>query len=158
MIDIHNLDRSYKTGHTETFVLRRVHLHIAPGEFVTIMGPSGAGKSSLLNVLAMLDDQWRGEFLFDGTPIQTLNRKQRAELARQRTAWSSRATTSSDDLTVAENIDLPLSYKDIPRSERQALVADTLDRFNIVGKKDLYPLAALRRPAATGRHSPRRHP
>ena len=78
MIDIHNLDRSYKTGHTETFVLRRIHLHIAAGEFVTIMGPSGAGKSSLLNILAMLDDQWRGEFLFQDTPIQDLNRKQRA--------------------------------------------------------------------------------
>jgi ABC-type lipoprotein export system ATPase subunit len=139
MINIHNLDRSYKTGHTETFVLRRIHLHIAPGEFVTIMGPSGAGKSSLLNILAMLDDQWRGEFVFDGTPIQTLNRKQRAELARQRTGMVFQSYHLIDDLTVAENIDLPLSYKDIPRSERQALVADTLDRFNIVGKKDLYP-------------------
>jgi len=139
MIDIHNLDRSYKAGHTETFVLRRIHLHIAPGEFVTIMGPSGAGKSSLLNVLAMLDDQWRGEFIFDGTPIQTLNRKQRAEFARQRTGMVFQSYHLIDDLTVAENIDLPLSYKDIPRSDRQALVADTLDRFNIVGKKDLYP-------------------
>jgi putative ABC transport system ATP-binding protein len=139
MIDIHNLDRSYKSGHTETFVLRRIHLHIAPGEFVTIMGPSGAGKSSLLNVLAMLDDQWRGEFIFDGTPVQTLNRKQRAELARQRTGMVFQSYHLIDDLTVAENIDLPLSYKDIPRPERQALVADTLDRFNIVGKKDLYP-------------------
>ena len=139
MIDIHNLDRSYKAGHTETFVLRRIHLHIAPGEFVTIMGPSGAGKSSLLNILAMLDDQWRGEFVFDGTPIQTLNRKQRAELARQHTGMVFQSYHLIDDLTVAENIDLPLSYKDIPRSDRQALVADTLDRFNIVGKKDLYP-------------------
>jgi len=139
MIDIHNLDRSYKAGHTETFVLRRIHLHIAPGEFVTIMGPSGAGKSSLLNILAMLDDQWRGEFVFDGTPVQTLSRRQRAELARQRTGMVFQSYHLIDDLTVAENIDLPLSYKDIPRSERQALVADTLDRFNIVGKKDLYP-------------------
>jgi ABC-type lipoprotein export system ATPase subunit len=139
MIDIHNLDRSYKTGHTETFVLRRIHLHIAAGEFVTIMGPSGAGKSSLLNILAMLDDQWRGEFLFQDTPIQDLNRKQRAELARRRIGMVFQSYHLLDDLTVAENIDLPLSYKDIPRSERQALVADTLDRFNIVGKKDLYP-------------------
>jgi len=139
MIDIHNLDRSYKAGHTETFVLRRIHLHIAPGEFVTIMGPSGAGKSSLLNILAMLDDQWRGEFVFDGTPVQTLSRRQRAKLARQRIGMVFQSYHLIDDLTVAENIDLPLSYKDIPRSERQALVADTLDRFNIVGKKDLYP-------------------
>ena len=139
MIDIHNLDRSYKTGHTENFVLRRIHLHIAEGEFVTIMGPSGAGKSSLLNVLAMLDDQWRGEFTFDGTPIQTLSRKQRADLARRRTGMVFQSYHLIDDLTVAENIDLPLSYKDIPHAERQALVADTLDRFNIVGKKDLFP-------------------
>lgn len=139
MIDIHNLDRSYKTGHTETFVLRRIHLHIAEGEFITIMGPSGAGKSSLLNVLAMLDDQWRGEFNFDGTPIHTLNRKQRADLARRRTGMVFQSYHLIDDLTVAENIELPLSYKDIPKAERQALVADTLDRFNIVGKKDLFP-------------------
>ena len=139
MIELHNLERSYKTGHTETFVLRRIDLHIAEGEFVTIMGPSGAGKSSLLNVLAFLDDQWRGSFLFDSLPVQSLNRKQRADLARRRTGIVFQSYHLIDDLTVAENIDLPLSYKDIPRSERQALVADTLDRFNIVGKKDLYP-------------------
>jgi putative ABC transport system ATP-binding protein len=139
MIDIHNLDRSYKTGHTENFVLRRIHLHIAAGEFVTIMGPSGAGKSSLLNVLAMLDDQWHGESFFEDTAIHTLNRKQRAELARRRIGMVFQSYHLLDDLTVAENIDLPLSYKDIPKAERQALVADTLDRFNIVGKKDLYP-------------------
>jgi ABC-type lipoprotein export system ATPase subunit len=139
MIDIHNLDRSYKTGHAENFVLRRIHLHIAAGEFVTIMGPSGAGKSSLLNVLAMLDDQWHGDFRFEDTAIQDLSRKQRAELARRRIGMVFQSYHLLDDLTVAENIDLPLSYKDIPRAERQALVADTLDRFNIVGKKDLYP-------------------
>lgn len=139
MIDLKNLERSYKTGHTETWVLRRIKLSIREGEFVTIMGPSGAGKSSLLNVLAMLDDQWRGEFMFDGVAVQTMNRKQRAELARQKIGMVFQSYHLLDDLTVAENIDLPLSYKNIPRSERQALVADTLDRFNIVGKKDLYP-------------------
>ncbi len=139
MIDLRNLERSYKTGHTESFVLRRINLHISPGEFLTIMGPSGAGKSSLLNVLAMLDDQWHGEFLFDDIAIHTLNRKQRADLARRRSGMVFQSYHLIDDLTVAENIDLPLSYKDIPRAERQALVADTLDRFNMVGKKDLYP-------------------
>ena len=139
MIDLANLERSYKTGHTETWVLRRVNLTINPGEFVTVMGPSGAGKSSLLNVLAMLDDAWRGEFFFEQTPVHTLNRKQRSDLARKRIGMVFQSYHLLDDLTVAENIDLPLSYKDIPRAERQALVADTLDKFNIVGKKDLFP-------------------
>ena len=139
LICLRNLERSYKTGHSETFVLRRVSLTIAAGEFVTVMGPSGAGKSSLLNVLAMLDDAWNGEFLFDGTPVHTLNRKGRAELARKRIGMVFQSYHLLDDLTVAENIELPLTYKDVSRAERQALVADTLDRFAIVGKKDLYP-------------------
>jgi len=139
MIELNNLERSYKTGHTENFILRRINLKIAEGEFVTIMGPSGAGKSSLLNILAMLDDQWRGEFLFNGLAVHAMNRKQRAELARKQIGMVFQSYHLLDDLTVAENIDLPLSYKDISRSDRQALVADTLDRFQIVGKKDLFP-------------------
>lgn len=139
MIELKNLERSFKTGHTETWVLRRINLTIREGEFVTVMGPSGAGKSSLLNVLAMLDDQWKGEFYFDETAVHRMQRKQRAELARQRIGMVFQSYHLLDDLTVAENIDLPLSYKDIPKSERQALVADTLDRFNIVAKKDLFP-------------------
>jgi len=139
MIELKNVERSYKTGHTETWVLRRIGLTIKEGEFVTVMGPSGAGKSSLLNVLALLDDGWQGEYWFGETPVHTMNRKQRADLARQRIGMVFQSYHLIDDLTVAENIDLPLSYKDIPRSERQAMVADTLDRFNIVGKKDLYP-------------------
>ncbi len=139
MIELKNLERSYKAGHMETWVLRRINLTINAGEFVTVMGPSGAGKSSLMNVLAMLDDQWRGEFTFDGAAVETMNRKQRAELARRRIGMVFQSYHLLDDLTVAENIDLPLSYKNISKPERQALVADTLDRFNIVGKKDLYP-------------------
>ena len=139
MIQLKNLERTYQTGPTQTYVLRNINLTIAPGEFLTIMGPSGAGKSSLLNVLAMLDDQWRGEFHFEADPIHTLNRKQRADLARRKIGVVFQAYHLLDDLTVAENIDLPLSYKNLPKSERQALVADTLDRFHIVGKKDLYP-------------------
>jgi putative ABC transport system ATP-binding protein len=139
MIEMHGLERSYKTGHTETFVLRRVDLKLEQGEFLTVMGPSGAGKSSLLNVLAMLDDQWKGEFFFEGAAVHVMNRKQRAELARKRIGMVFQSYHLLDDLTVAENIDLPLSYKDISKNERQALVADTLDRFNIVGKKDLFP-------------------
>lgn len=139
MIELKNVERCYKTGHEMNFVLRRVNLTIQPGEFVTVMGPSGAGKSSLLNTLAMLDDGWTGEYFLDGVPVHALQRKQRAEIARQKIGMVFQSYHLLDDLTVAENIDLPLSYKNIPRSERQALVADALDRFGIVGKKDLYP-------------------
>jgi putative ABC transport system ATP-binding protein len=139
MIDLKNVERSYKTGAGQTWVLRRINLTIREGEFVTIMGPSGAGKSSLLNVLALLDDQWQGEYWFKDAPVHKMNRKQRAELAKRNIGMVFQSYHLLDDLTVQENIDLPLSYKDIPRAERQALVADTLDHFQIVGKKDLYP-------------------
>ena len=139
MIQLKNVERSYKTGAGQTWVLRRVDFAIQQGEFVTIMGPSGAGKSSLLNVLAMLDDAWLGEFWFDETAVHKLNRKQRADLARQRIGMVFQSYHLLDDLTVAENIDLPLSYKNLPAKERQGMVADILDRFQIVAKKDLYP-------------------
>lgn len=139
MIAMHGIERSYKTGAGQTWVLRRINLDIQPGEFVTIMGPSGAGKSSLLNVLAMLDDQWKGEFYFQEQPVHAMNRKQRAELAKRYIGMVFQSYHLLDDLTVAENIDLPLSYKDIPSVERQAMVADILDRFQIVAKKDLFP-------------------
>src|SRR5271170_46514 len=139
MIQLKNVERSYKTGAGQTWVLRRIDLTIREGEFVTVMGPSGAGKSSLLNALALLDDQWAGEYWFGEQPVHLMKRKDRAELAKRKIGMVFQSYHLLDDLTVAENIDLPLSYKDIPRSERQALVADTLDRFNIVGKKDLFP-------------------
>ena len=139
MIQLKNIDRSYKTGAGRTWVLRRVHLDIREGEFITVMGPSGAGKSSLLNVLALLDDQWEGEYWFREQGVHQLKRKQRAELAKKNVGMVFQSYHLLDDLTVQENIDLPLSYKDIPRNERQSLVADTLDRFQIVAKKDLYP-------------------
>ncbi|GAA3766938.1 ABC transporter ATP-binding protein [Terriglobus aquaticus] len=139
MIVLSDVERSYKTGHEQTFVLRRINLTIQPGEFVTVMGPSGAGKSSLLNTLALLDDGWSGEYLLDGEAVHTMSRKQRADVARRKIGMVFQSYHLLDDLTVAENIDLPLSYKNMPRSERQALVADALDRFGIVGKKDLYP-------------------
>jgi ABC-type lipoprotein export system ATPase subunit len=139
MIDIRNLERSYKTGAGQTWVLRRIDLKIESGEFVTLMGPSGAGKSSLLNAIALLDDQWLGEYYFEDDPVHAMGRKQRAELAKRSMGMVFQSYHLLDELTVAENIDLPLSYKNMPRAERQALVADTLDRFNIVGKKDLFP-------------------
>jgi ABC-type lipoprotein export system ATPase subunit len=139
MIQLKNIDRSYKTGAGRTWVLRRVNLDIREGEFITVMGPSGAGKSSLLNVLALLDDQWEGEYWFREQAVHDLKRKQRSELGKKNVGMVFQSYHLLDDLTVAENIDLPLSYKDIPRGQRQGLVADTLDRFQIVGKKDLYP-------------------
>jgi len=139
MIQLNNIERSYKTGAGQTWVLRRVNLEIKEGEFLTIMGPSGAGKSSLLNVLALLDDQWLGEYWFREEAAHRMNRRQRAELAKRNIGMVFQSYHLLDDLTVQENIDLPLSYKDMPRAQRQGLVADTLDRFSIVGKKDLFP-------------------
>ena len=139
MIRLNNLERSYKTAAGETWVLRRIDLTIPKGAFLTIMGPSGAGKSSLLNALALLDDQWAGEYWFRDEAVHRMKRKDRAELAKRKIGMVFQSYHLLDDLTVAENIDLPLSYKDIKRSEREAMVADTLDRFQIVGKKDLYP-------------------
>jgi putative ABC transport system ATP-binding protein len=139
MIQLKDIERSYKRGAGQEWVLRRIQLEIGAGEFLTIMGPSGAGKSSLLNILALLDDQWRGEYWLKDQLLHTFNRKQRAEVARRNIGMVFQSYHLLDDLTVAENIDLPLSYKNLPRAEREALVADALDRFNIVGKKDLYP-------------------
>src|ERR1022692_4814967 len=139
MISLNHVERSYKTGAGQTWVLRRVDLASREGEFVTVMGPSGAGKSSLLNVLALLDDQWAGEYWFREEGVHAMKRKQRSELAKRNVGMVFQSCHLLDDLTVQENIDLPLSYKDIPRRERQSLVADTLDRFQIVAKKDLYP-------------------
>jgi len=139
MIQLKNLERSYKTAAGETWVLRRIDLTIPEGQFLTIMGPSGAGKSSLLNELALLDDQWAGEYWFRDEAVHRMKRKDRAELAKRNIGMVFQSYHLLDDLTVQENIDLPLSYKDIPRGERQAMVADTLDRFQIVAKKDLYP-------------------
>jgi putative ABC transport system ATP-binding protein len=139
MIRFKNLERSYKTPAGQTWVLRRINLEIREGEFITVMGPSGAGKSSLLNVLALLDDSWEGEYWFRDQAVHDMKRKQRADLAKRNVGMVFQSYHLLDDLTVMENIDLPLSYKDIPRRERQSLVADTLDRFQIVAKKDLYP-------------------
>jgi len=139
VIHLKNLERSYKTPAGQTWVLRRINLEIREGEFITIMGPSGAGKSSLLNVLALLDDSWQGEYWFREQAVHNLKRKHRSELAKLNVGMVFQSYHLLDDLTVQENIDLPLSYKDLPRAQRQSLVADTLDRFRIVAKKDLFP-------------------
>jgi putative ABC transport system ATP-binding protein len=139
MIQLKNLERSYKTPAGQFWVLRRINLEISEGEFITIMGPSGAGKSSLLNALALLDDAWQGEYWFHDQPVHEMKRKQRADLAKRNVGMVFQSYHLLDDLTVKENIDLPLSYKDIPRAQRQGMVAEVLDRFQIVAKKDLFP-------------------
>src|SRR5258708_21319576 len=139
MIQLKNIERNYKTGAGFTWVLRGLNLEIQQGEFITVMGPSGAGKSSLLNVLALLDDQWTGEYWFREEAVHHLKRKQRAELAKRNVGMVFQSYHLLDDLTVQVNINLPLSYKDLPLKQRQSLVADTLDHFQIVAKKDLYP-------------------
>src|ERR1700683_4271836 len=132
MIQLKDIERIYKAGAGQTWVLRRVNLEIREGEFITIMGPSGAGKSSLLNVLALLDDAWQGEYWFREQAVHEMKRKQRAELAKRNIGMVFQSYHLLDDLTVRENIDLPLSYKDIPHSHRQSLVADRLDHFPVV--------------------------
>ena len=139
LIALHNVEKSYPSGGGQVFVLRRITFEIASGEFVTIMGPSGAGKSTLLSILGMLDSAWTGEYYFQGKPVHALSVKQRNALNKQHVGFVFQQYHLLDDLTVAENLDIPLSYRNIKKSEREAIVADTLDRFQIVGKKDLYP-------------------
>ena len=139
MISIRNLEKSYDTGGTKTFVLRHIDFDVAPGEFVTIMGPSGAGKSTLLAILGMLDSQWTGTYDFLGEPVHSLSVKQRNELHKKHVGFVFQQYHLIDDLTVEENLDVPLSYRNVKKAERQAIVADTLDRFQIVAKKKLFP-------------------
>ena len=139
MIRLSNLDRWYETGPTRTYVLRRINLEIREGEFVTVMGPSGAGKSTLLSVIGMLDNAWTGEYWFLDQPVHELAARKRVELNKKSIGFVFQKYHLIDDLTVYENLEIPLSYRDIKPKERAAIVAETLDRFQIVGKKDLYP-------------------
>jgi ABC-type lipoprotein export system ATPase subunit len=140
MIRLRNVEKSYPSPQGgATYVLRRINLHVVEGEFVTIMGPSGSGKTTLLSILGMLDAAWVGEYELLGQPIHLMKAKQRALVAKTNIGFVFQAYHLLDSLTVAENLDLPLSYKDIKKADRQALVADALDRFHIVGKKDLFP-------------------
>lgn len=139
MISLRNLDKFYQQGPDRFYVLRRINLDIREGEFVAIMGPSGAGKSTLLHVIGMHDTAWSGEYTLLGHQVHKLDRKRRMELYKKYFGFVFQSYHLLDDLTVAENLDVPLGYRDIRKSERQAMVADMLDRFRIVGKKDLYP-------------------
>jgi ABC-type lipoprotein export system ATPase subunit len=139
MIELRNVEKSFALKAGQVWVLRRIDLRVQEGDFVSIMGPSGAGKSTLLHVLGLHDAAWTGEYELCGQPVHKLGRKQRLDLQKRTIGFVFQSYHLLDDLTVAENLDLPLSYRDMKKSERQALVADTLDRFQIVGKKDLYP-------------------
>ena len=139
MIKLNNIQKRYNTRAGFTYVLQQINLEIKTGEFVTIMGPSAAGKSTLLNIVGLLDHDWEGEYHLDDNPVHTLKPKQRQALNREYVGFVFQAFNLLDSLTVYENLDMPLSYRNIKGSERAAIVCDTLDRFGIVAKKDLYP-------------------
>ncbi len=139
MIELNNVEKAFETRAGQTFVLRRISLAIKKGEFVTVMGPSGAGKSTLLSILGMLDHAWAGEYRLLEHEVHKLKPKERIELNKRYVGFVFQQYHLLDNLTVAENLDIPLSYRNVKGSERAASVADTLDRFQIVGKKDLYP-------------------
>jgi len=139
MISLRNVEKHFSQGMTKNYVLRRINLDIKPGEFISIMGPSGAGKSTLLHILGMHDHAWQGEYHFDDVAVHSLNPKKRGELRNRNIGFVFQSYHLLDDQTVFENLELPLSYRDVSRKERQSIVCDTLDRFQIVGKKDLYP-------------------
>jgi len=139
MIRLRNVEKYFAQGMTKTYVLRRIDLDIKPGEFVSIMGPSGAGKSTLLHIIGMHDHSWNGEYHFDDVAVHSMKPKQRGELRNRNIGFVFQSYHLLDDQTVFENLELPLSYRDVSRKDRQSIVCDTLDRFQIVGKKDLYP-------------------
>ena len=139
LMSLRGVEKSFPVGAGQTYVLRRITLDIKPGEFVSIMGPSGAGKSTLLHILGMHDSAWSGEYALMGHPIHALPTKDRAALQKRHIGFVFQSYHLLDNLTVYENIELPLSYRDVKKSERQGIVANVLDRFGIVAKKDLYP-------------------
>lgn len=139
MIQLRNIEKAYKAGFGQTYVLRRISLDVKEGDFVTIMGPSGSGKSTLLSILGMLDGAWTGEYVLYDHVVHKMDVRKRVELNKRYMGFVFQSYHLIDNLTVAENLDMPLSYRDVKKSERAALVADVLDRFHIVGKKDLFP-------------------
>lgn len=139
MIKLGNIQKSYPLAGGRSWVLRNINLEIAEGDFISVMGPSGAGKSSLLNVLGLMDSEFEGSYAFDDVAVEKLNARQRQDVQREKIGFIFQHYHLIDDLKVWENLDLPLQYRDVAAKERAARVADLLDRFQIVGKKDLYP-------------------
>ena len=139
MIELTNIAKTVSIGGSKTYILKDIHLKINQGEFISIMGPSGSGKSTLLNIIGMLDDPSEGYHYFMGDAVHLLKEKQRSQLYKKYIGFVFQAYHLIDELTVYENIEAPLIYQDMKSSERKAIVADVLDRFQIVGKKDLFP-------------------
>lgn len=139
MIQLKNIFKWVNTGSNRVFILKDINLEIKEGDFVSIMGPSGSGKSTLLNIIGMLDNASEGNYFFNETDVFALKEKQRSQLYKENIGFVFQAYHLIDELTVYENIETPLLYHNIKQSERQAMVADILDRFNIVGKKGLFP-------------------
>lgn len=139
MISLRNVEKYFEHGPTKTFVLRRINVDIREGEFISIMGPSGAGKSTLLHVLGMHDSAWSGEYFFYDQPIHRLNKKDRSEIYKKYFGFVFQSYHLLDSLTVYENLEIPLSYRNVKKSERDGIVCDALDKFQMVGKKDLFP-------------------
>ena len=139
IIALRHIEKFYEHGVSRSYVLRRVSADIRDGEFVSIMGPSGAGKSTILHIIGMFDSAWSGEYDFVGQPVHTLNQKARSALHKQYMGFVFQSYHLLDNLTVYENLEIPLSYRDVKKNDRQSIVCDVLDRFQIVGKKDLYP-------------------
>ncbi len=139
MITLKNIYKYYDSKYQRTFVLKNIDLQVSEGEFVSVIGPSGSGKSTLLNIIGLLDSPNEGEYTFDGRPMLTLKEKDKTDYHRNLFGFIFQAYHLIDEMTVYENIETPLIYKGVKSKERQALVADLLDRFNIVAKKELYP-------------------
>jgi putative ABC transport system ATP-binding protein len=139
MIKLKNIQKRYNTKAGFVYVLQQINIDIEEGEFITIMGPSAAGKTTLLNIIGMLDHDWEGEYYLDEHAVHTLKPKQRMALNRQYVGFVFQNFNLLDSLTVYENLEAPLSYRNVKGAERASIVCDTLDRFGIVGKKDLYP-------------------
>src|SRR6202158_6392846 len=139
MIRLRNVEKFFQHGPTKTFVLRRIDVDIQEGDVVSIMGPSGAGKSTLLHFIGMHDSSWTGEYHFLDFPIHAMKKKNRDEVYKKYFGFVFQSYHLLDSLTVYENLDIPLSYRNVKKAERDSIACDTLDRFQIVGKKDLYP-------------------
>src|SRR5437762_2212245 len=139
MIQLRNIEKFYAHGVSKTFILRRINVDIKEGEFVSIMGPSGAGKSTLLHLIGMHDSSWTGEYHFLDHPVHKLKKKDRDEIYKKYFGFVFQSYHLLDSLTVYENLDIPLSYRNVKKSERDGIVCDVLDKFQIVGKKDLFP-------------------